>query len=27
LEDWERKCGVRFAPANWWMNHMVGVTK
>lgn len=27
LEDWERKCGARFAPANWWMNHMVEATK
>jgi 3-hydroxyacyl-CoA dehydrogenase/enoyl-CoA hydratase/3-hydroxybutyryl-CoA epimerase len=27
LEVWERKCGARFAPANWWMNHMVSVAK
>ena len=27
LERWELKCGPRFAPSNWWMNHMVGVTK
>jgi 3-hydroxyacyl-CoA dehydrogenase/enoyl-CoA hydratase/3-hydroxybutyryl-CoA epimerase len=27
LEQWERKAGPRFAPASWWMNHMVGSTK
>lgn len=26
LEEWERRAGRRFAPANWWTNHMVGTT-
>jgi len=27
LEHWEHKSGPRFAPASWWMNHVVGVAK
>src|SRR5262249_5002994 len=27
LEDWERKCGSRFTPSAWWMDHLVSVTK
>ncbi len=27
LEHWEQKAGARFSPANWWMNHVVGVAK
>lgn len=27
LENWERRCGPRFTPSTWWMDHLVSVTK